>query len=245
MFARYLNAPLLLLLWQVGPVQTHRDETGRVRLSLGFGRGNFSFRDAPGYPAGVDCAGEGYPGRAPYTSHDQYSSTGVAAEIWAARKIRIQAAAGNVRDGSGERHGGFFAVQPVWEQQHFGLGIGLARLGSANPLQPSASARVGSLERISLRADYNNPGSAMALVGGPRVGLGWNQGGSRKPRILAGLARTPLPDSARRVGGFLEAAFPLGFLNSGLSLNGFLSGAYQGNERKQIYSFGVGIWVQP
>jgi hypothetical protein len=85
----------------------------------------------------------------------------------------------------------------------------------------------------------------MALVGGPRIGLGWNQGRNRKPRLLVGMATTPIPDSAQRLGGFVELAVPLGFLQSGLSLNGFLSGRYRGNETKQIYSLGVGAWIQP
>jgi hypothetical protein len=245
MLARYLNAPLLLLLWQVAPLDFHRDHAGRVRLSFGAGRGDFAFRDDPGYPAGTSCAGS-YPARAPYTDKLGYSSRALAAEVWASQRVRIHAAIGGVTDYSGERHGSFAAFQAALEQKHYGFGLGFAAFGGPNhSLQPSASARLGSLDGLSLRADYRQPQSAMGLIGGPRIGLGWNQGQSRKPRVLFGLATTAIPDTARRVGGFVELAVPLGFLRSGLSVNGFMSGRYHGNEVRQIYSLGLGACIQP
>jgi hypothetical protein len=245
MFARYLNAPLLLLLWQVAPLDFHRDHAGRVRISFGAGQGGFAFRDDPGYPAGASCLGD-YPARAPYTDKLGYSSGGIGAEIWAHQRVRIHAAFGSVSDYSGERDGSFFAFQAALEEKHFGVGLGLAALGGVErTTQPSISARVGSLNGFSLRADYHQPQAVMGLIGGPRIGLGWNQGRSQKPRVLVGVATTPVPDSARRLGGFVELAVPLGFLNSGLSVDGFVSGRYRGNEVRQIYSLGLGAWIQP
>lgn len=246
MHARYLNAPLLLLLWQVAPVDLKRDEVGRMRISFSLGHGNFAFQDDPGYPPGVDCSGASYPGRAPSTEVSRYSSRGVAAEVWAKHTVRIHAALGGVTDWTGERLGTFGAAQVVLEQKKFGIGLGFAAFGGTEgSLQPSGSARLGSLDGVSLRADYRLPEAGMGLRGGPRVGLGWNQGHNRRPRIFLGMATTPVPDSARRVGGFLELAVPLGFLRSGLSINGFLSGRYHGNEVRQIYSLGLGGWIQP
>ncbi len=248
MLARYLNAPLLLLLWQVAPVDLKRDEGGRVRISFGAGRGEFAFRDYPGYAGGVDCVGGSYSGRGPYSQASDYASGGGAAEVWARNNLRILAALGSITDASGERHGTFGAGQVVFEQKKFGLGIGLASFGGTQrDLQPSGSVRVGSLDGVSLRADYHFPHAGMGLVGGPRIGVGLNQGRGRNPRLFVGMAMTPVPDSARKVGGFFELAIPLGFFKgkAGLSANGFLSGTFSGNQDKQIYALGLGGWIQP
>ena len=122
------------------------------------------------------------------------------------------------------------------ERKDFGIGLGLASFGGTErALQPSGSLRLGSLDRLSLRADYRYPEAGMGLIGGPRIGVGLNQGRSRKAGLLVGVATTPVPDSARRVGGFVELAFPLSFVTrkAGLSVSGFLSGKYHGNEDKQ------------
>jgi hypothetical protein len=246
MLARYFNAPLLLLLLQVAPGELHRDHAGRVRYSFGAGHGAFAFRDDPGWPAGgFGCSG-GSGARDPYTDKIGYSSRGVAAEVWASQRVRVHAALGGISDFSAERQGTFGAVQAVLEQQHFGFGLGLAASGATrHPLQPSASARVGSLTGLALRADYDFPQAGMGLIGGPRIGVGWNQGPNRKPRIFLGVATTPIPDTARRAGGFIELSLPLGILRSGLAFNGFVSGKYHGNETKKIYSLGFGAWLQP
>ena len=248
MLARYLEAPLLLLLWQVAPVDLRPDEGGRVRLSFGAGGGAFSFQDYPGSAGGVDCFGDRYGPQAPSTHGSSYSSAGASAEVWARNNIRIRAALGNVNDPTGERHGAYGAVQAVLERPRFGVGLGLASLGGlTRSLQPSASARFGSLDGVSLRADYRGPDSWMGLIGGPRIGLGVRQGRTRKTRFFFGLATTPVPDSARRVGGFAELALPIWFLKGkgGFTVNGFLSGKYHGNEDKQIYGLGLAGWIQP
>lgn len=247
MLARYLNAPLLLLLWQVAPVDLKRDDHGRVKISFGAGGGNYTFRDAPGYAPGVDCTGESYEGRDPYTEADTYTSVGGSAEAWATSTLRLQGAYGQITDGSGERNGKFGAAQAVLERRKFGVGLGVAAFGGTRgALHPSASARVGSLEGLSLRADYYNPDAGMGLIGGPRIGVGY-QGNSMKPRFLAGMATTPVPDSIRRAGGFIEFAVPLRLFDvrTGLSLSAFISGTRAGNEDKRIMAVGVGGWISP
>jgi len=248
MLARYLNAPLMLLLWQVAPLDVRRDEGGKVRVSFGGGGGRFTFQDNPGFPAGVDCAGDYYPESPPSTSATNYESGGLSAEVWARNTLRIRAAIGAITDPSGERQGSFRAAQAVVERRTYGLGLGLASFdGTKAGLKPSGSARFGTVDGLSLRADYYTPEAGMGMIGGPRIGVGLNQGGSRMVRILIGMATTPVPDSARRAGGFIELAVPLWPLTSraGLSFNGFLSGVRRGFEDKQIYSLGLGGWIQP
>ncbi|HEX7024637.1 MAG TPA: hypothetical protein VF187_07450 [Gemmatimonadales bacterium] len=248
MLARYLNAPLLLLLWQVAPVDLHRDEGGRIRIALGAGSGRYSFRDYPGYPAGVDCNGDSYSGRSDYTEADDYRTVGISGEGWASKTLRIRGAVGRITDGSGERHGEFGAAQAVYEQKNFGLGLGVAAFGGIEgKVEPSGSARYGRLDGVSVRADYRAPEALMGLIGAPRIGVAVNRGGSRKPSLFAGLATTPVPDSARRVGGFVQVEIPLRIFGArtGLSFSGFLSGTRKGNEDKQIFGFGLAGWLQP
>jgi hypothetical protein len=247
MLARYLNAPLLLLLWQVAPIETRRDEGGRVRLAFGAGMGAFQFTDYPGYPAGMSC-GEPYAGRAPYSEATTYTSKGGSAEVWARNNLRVWGAIGGVKDYTMERNGTFGAVQVALEQRHFGVGIGLASLGGLErSFQPSASLRYGSLDRFSIRADYRQPGAGMGLAGGPRIGVGWNQGRGTGTRVLFGISTTPVPDTLRRIGGFVELAVPLPILSrkGGITLSGFLSGQHHGNQDRQIGSFLIGGWLQP
>lgn len=127
------------------------------------------------------------------------------------------------------------------------ISFGASPGGIERALQRSASVRLGSLDGVSLRADYRGPDSSRGLIGGPRIGVGVNQGRTSKTRFFFGLATTPVPDSARRVGGFVELALPIWFLKGkgGFTVNGFLSGKYHGNEDKQIYGLGLAGWIQP
>lgn len=248
MLARYLNAPLLLLLWQIAPVEARRSEDGRVRFSFAAGRGNFAFDDLPASPGGVSCDGHSYGPRDAYTADKGYTIEGASAEVWARRNVRVWAAIGGVTDNSLERNGTFGAAQVVFEQEKFGIGLGLASLGGIErSLQPSASVRYGSLDHFSVRADYRHPGAGMGLSGGPRIGVGWNQGRSGRTRVLFGISTTPVPDTLRRVGGFVELAVPIWLLKrkAGFTLGGFRSGKYHGNEEKPISSFLIGAWLQP
>jgi hypothetical protein len=244
MYARYLNAPLLLLLWQAAPVDLKTDGEGRVRIAIGSGSGTFSFRDYPGSPSGVGCLGP-YPAKPPRTESDAYASWSVAAEAWPSRSVRIHAASGHIRDASGERSGTFGGGQAVLEEKWFGVGLGAA-VFPRGEVDPSGSVRLGRLDGLSVRADYRYPAVGMGLVGETRVGIGLNQGRTRKPRVFLGMATTPIPDSVRRRGGFLEIAMPVAFKGRiGVSANGFLGDRYHGYEAKTRYSIGLGAWIEP
>jgi hypothetical protein len=241
MYARYLNAPLLLFLWQVAPVDVGRDDSGRLEVSVTGGVGAYAFED---YPASASCAGSRPAG----SRAREYKSQGASVALWAKNTIRVLTAAGSIRDATRERSGAFWAAQAGIEQEVYGIGLGLASFGgSERVLKPSGSLRLGPLDGFSLRADYHRPEAGMGLIGGPRVGVGLNQGRTRKTGLFVGLAMTPIPDSARRAGGFAELVVPLGFLDrkGGVSISGFYSGVRHGNADKEIFSFGVGAWIRP
>jgi hypothetical protein len=245
MYPRYLNAPLLLLLWQVAPVDVVRDDGGRLRVSVAGGAGEYAFQNYDPVPGG-GCYG--FPGRSSRTEARDYESRGVSLIVWAKNTIRILTAAGSVKDDTGERRGAFGAAQAVLEKEKFGVGLGLASFGGQERIvEPSASARLGPLDGLSLRADYRQPEAGMGLIGGPRVGIGFNQGTRRRGNFFVGIATTPVPDGAKRVGGFVELGLPLGFLDrkAGISVRRFMSGVYHGNQERRIFSLGIGGWVQP
>ena len=240
MQARYLNAPLLLLLWQVAP-NLARD--GRVRLSLGAGMGQYSYED-PGSPAGVDCYGQRYDAVPPRLEKKRVWSGAGSAEFWIARNVRVHSALGaatNLASLSSRTTG---AAQVVLELDKLGAGLGLG--GSNEPgrsIFPSASLRVGSLDGLSMRADYYQPNTTIAMIGGPRLAMAYAQPKRRGLQVLFGIASTP--DSDHHLGGFVEAAVPLGFLHGGLLVNGFNSQDRSGQVTTNFYTVGLGVWVQP
>jgi hypothetical protein len=152
-----------------------------------------------------------------------------------------------VYDGTPKRGRGFGAAQVVLEEKWFGVGLGMAAFSrTRHDVEPSGSLRFGRLDGVSIRADYRYPGVGMGLIGGPRIGVGLNQGRTRKPRVFLGLATTPIPDSTRRTGGFLEIAVPIALEGKfGLSANGFVGGRYHGYETRTRYSVGLGAWLEP
>ena len=233
MSARLLTAPMLLLLWQVAPMNLHRDGPGRIRIGVGGGGGDLVFRDA------MTCAGESV------YEPVHYTSWGGTAEVWASDRLRIHAAAGDVDDGTVERSGVFGAAQAVLEEKRFGVGIGVTSFGGIDrSWSPSASLRLGPLDRVHLRADYGFPEPTMGLTGLPRVGVGLNQGRDRSIRVFAGATTTPIPESEERIGAFLDLAIPLGNFawNPGLAVHAFFAGT---SRSRAIYTVGAGVFIQP
>lgn len=247
--SRLLAAPMLLLLWQVAPLHLKTDDIGRVRISLGTGGGSFSFRDYDASPGGMSCLGP-YAGTPAGTVSDSWSSSALSVEAWPRRDVRIQAVFGKATgldpsEGYVDDH--FGGAQVILEKKAFGIGLGAENSGFGSRLQPSASVRVGSLTGISLRADYGYPDVTLGLRGGPRVGIGLNQGQTRKPRVLMGISTTPI-DSGRRLGAFLNVETSLGNQlrrRAGLYLHGFFGGMFKGNSPQPYHSMMIGAWVEP
>ena len=187
----------------------------------------------------MSCSGS------PITEVREYHTLGGAAELWASDRVRVSGAGGMVTDETQERAGAFGAVHGAAEGKHVGVGLGVGSAGGpSRSWHPSASLRVGPLDRLHLRADYGTPGLAMAITGLPRIGLGYNQGRLGGKKLFAGLATTPIPERKQRIGPFLEMSIPLGQSRSNtyLSLFGFVGGAA---ESHAIGSIGAGLFIQP
>ena len=187
----------------------------------------------------VSCDGR------PYTEPLEYHSFSAAAEVWPSDRVRVSGAAGLITDETNERAGAFGAVHGALEGKHVGAGLGVGSAGGrSGSWHPSASLRLGPLDRLHFRADYGTPGLAMPVTGLPRVGLGYNQGRLGGKKLFAGLATTPIPELKQRVGPFLELSVPFGHSRSNayLSLFGFLGGIA---ESHAIGSVGAGLFIQP
>lgn len=181
----------------------------------------------------------------PYTEVRDYHTLGGAAEVWASDRVRVSGAAGMVTDETRERAGAFGAVHGAVEGKYLGAGLGVGSTGGpSRSWHPSASFRLGPLDRLHFRADYGTPSPAMLVTGLPRVGVGYNQGRMGGKKLFAGLATTPIPEHKQRVGPFVEMAIPLGHFRSNtyLSLFGFVAGAA---ESHAIGSIGAGLFIQP
>ena len=237
MYARYLNAPLLLLLWQLAPLDVKTDRTGKLRLDFGAGTGFYRYL----HSTGVGCSGEPVE----LTTPAKYSSKAISAEAWASDAVRVRGAFGSVTDETGALNGLLGGAMVSLEQKRFGVGIGVSSFsGTDGSWAPAVALRAGPLDGPHLRADYGFPGANLGLLGRPRVGLGLNQGTHRGLRLFVGGTVSPAADSSRSVGLFAEAGLPFGFLQqrAGMSLLAFLSGHSEG---RQMYSLGLGFFVQP
>src|SRR5262245_21075072 len=115
------TGPLLLLLWQVAPYGSSRDSTGRVRLSLGYGSGQYESRQ-------VDCNGD-----VRFSRPVPYHTTGAEVDVWATPRVRLSLYGGSLSSRGGDenplrRFGGALLS---YEGQHFGIGGGPARFSGS------------------------------------------------------------------------------------------------------------------
>jgi hypothetical protein len=239
MSARLLHAPLLLLLWQVAPIDV--PSNGRLRLALGVGGGRLT--STTHSQTGVGCNGE--PTTVESEVPDPYSSVGVSVDAGLKPGMRLVAAGGVIRDGSRQIEGPFGALQVVVEREKFAVGAGLATIGGeARTVSPSLLLRVGGSD-LQFRADYRYPEATFGLSGWPRIGLELNGGNPGKIRVFGGVGRAPVHREGHRTGGFVDVFIPIGpeiDRHAGISLHAFI-----GDRRQRLTprTFGAGFWIQP
>lgn len=186
---RALGGPMVLAVWQFAPVTTAQDSLGRVRIGFGYGGGRFE-------QTSVDCSGDVIG-----SARAKYATGGVNADVWLANRFRISgfATRQTVDDeidvsGSGASvfagTTNYYGIQFAHEGQRFGLGLGSVRGGGATfrPLQLSTYMRIGDIDGVHFRSDFNDPSALFGTLGTLRVGLERNAGHLRGPSWFAGLA---------------------------------------------------------
>jgi hypothetical protein len=116
-WSRWWHAPVLLLVYQIAPVQAHLDETGRIQVGLGFSGGHYEDR-------AFSCGD--LVRRSPVT----YRVIGGQAEVWASRSVRFSAGGGVLRSSSDSGRvelpkGAFGSMLGAYEGKNFGIGGGV------------------------------------------------------------------------------------------------------------------------
>jgi hypothetical protein len=188
-----LAGPLILLAWQAAPIAVQSDSTGRVRISVGYGAGQYEARH-------YNCAGE-LIGADPH----QISSGGVQVDAWPERRLRVSGFAGRVADeGVSGAFGGF---QGAVEGQIVGLGLGYVWVPGTDPLYsnrqayPSVYLRLGDIDAPHFRFDLGPPSAAYPGTGWLKMGIGFNQGHLRRTSGYFGLGLGGIgPDTDGEVG---------------------------------------------
>jgi hypothetical protein len=195
-------APALLLLWQIAPVDAVRDSTGRTRLSIGFGTGQFEQRVYA--CALLNPLLSATPAR--------YQTGGSQLDHWVNPRFRISAFGGRISSKYAEFAGGFGGLAAALEEGPVGIGAGIsfAPIDSQVLAEPSVYLRLGSINRIHFRADLFNPEPAFGTTGILRFGLAGNQGfRHRGPRWFAGVG-VPLDARGNKNGdAFAELSVPV------------------------------------
>jgi len=213
---RRISGPLTVVVWQAAPVSTFQDESGRTRLTLGWGRATFIDR----MYEGGGCTGE--PRRLVGEQRVSGTVAGAQLEHWPSPTWRLTAWTTNVagnRDGMTGLAGG---LAVGWEKSGVGLGFGFAVSPFEVPLEgydgmqtvwPSLSVRLGGLDGLHVLADIMPPGPVSLLTGHSRIAIGMNRG--RKPGFsaLAGFSNCVFCDASDDESAtalFGEFAFSLG-----------------------------------
>jgi hypothetical protein len=159
------SGPLLLLMWQIAPIQTGRDSTGKVRMSFGYGGGRFEHRT-------YACDG-GLTSVTPVP----YRTGGAQLEFWEGRRFRFSGFGGHLSSNHPDLRGAFGGVLAAYEGGTVGVGGGAAALPlDGGIVAPSFYLRVGALDRLHVQTDLAYPEPAFGTTGILRAGLGFNQG---------------------------------------------------------------------
>lgn len=186
---RAMGGPMVLAIWQFAPVTTAQDSLGNVRIAFGYGGGRFE-------QTVVSCEGDvAGAGRA------SYSTGGLAVDAWPSDRFRLTGFGTRLTidddiDQSGS--GGFlypetidfYGFQMAYEGPRFGLGLGTMRSKgvSIQPPRINTYMRIGDIDGVHYRADYNNPSPLFGTLGTLRAGVERNTGHLRGTSWFAGLA---------------------------------------------------------
>lgn len=217
-----LSGPLILLLWQAAPVSVEPDSTGRYRLSLGYGAGQYEYRT-------LNCAGEVVSAKPV-----EYHTAGAQVDVWPGDRWRLTGFGGYL---SGSPYGGFLLAA---EGQNFGVGAGMVRIptgfedwGSGD--LPSLYLRLGSIDKVHFRTDVFSPSPVFGTTGWVRLGLGFNQGHLRGVGGLFGWGVGPYSDQSHMGGPFGELRIP-----AGNRFDLMLRGAWRPSYEYADWSLGIG-----
>ena len=173
-----------IALWQTAPVVVHQDSAGRVQIHFAAGGGRYE-------EVSTSCDGDVLG-----TEDFGYTAGGIAIEAWPADWARLNAF-GHLTDsespGFSEKHLGAFGAL---EWRLIGLGAGMAvephtvteTQFESTDVFPLIYLRAGDIDRYHVRLETTSPRAVGDMGGVVRLGLAYNQGLVRGPRVFGGIA---------------------------------------------------------
>ena len=194
-----LRGPFLLVLWQAAPIGVQEDESGRYRLTLGFGGGQFEDRS-------LNCAGEVVDARPV-----PFRAAGASFEAWPTGNLHVTFHGTGLWLDESNRSTLLGGALIGYEGGKAGVGLGYARaLVEGTPTHaPSMYLNLGSREGLHFRTDFYHPSATFATAGQWRMGLGHNRSYSRKWSGYLGLSLGPYADESHVVGFFGQGRIPV------------------------------------
>ena len=195
-------------LWQVAPVVVHQDSAGRVQIHFAAGGGRYE-------EVSTSCDGEVLG-----TEDFGYTGGGLSVEAWPADWARLNAFGHRTEAGTSgftTTHVGAFGAL---EWRVIGIGAGVAlepEFGSdvgfveaAEPF-PLIYLRAGNIDRYHMRVETTSPRAVGTMGGFMRLGLAYNQGLVRGPRVFGGIASChgECGNDGETAVGFLDLALPV------------------------------------
>lgn len=177
-----LAGPVLVLLWQVAPVRTVPDSSGRIHLSLGYGAGTYH-----SHAEVTSCDGQTV---ASSTKDGTWTERSGEAEAWLGDRVRanVTVAARSATPEVPARRlaGSLVAV----ETPTIGVGGGILHAGGLDAFTaPQVYLRLGALDGRHARLDLVVPDPPALGHQWVRVAMASNEGRAPGTRWLLGLSR--------------------------------------------------------
>ncbi|HUL02830.1 MAG TPA: hypothetical protein VLV16_06325 [Gemmatimonadales bacterium] len=183
---RVWQGQLLLLLYQAVPIGAERDSSGKYRVTVGFGAGQWENQR-------FDCQGNLVS-----ASQVPYSSWGAQLDAWPSPQVRVTGFGGTFQpqpedESAQDYYGPFGGGLVAFEGHYFGLGAGVMGIsGYDGQLVPSGYLRLGSIYSAHFRADLFPPTPVLGSTGWFRAGVGYRDGRERRTSGFLGIAIPPI-----------------------------------------------------
>ena len=238
MQARIWHAPLMLFALQAAPVGVQQGSDGRVRLSFGYGTGQFEERQ-------LNCSGSVVSARP-----IPYHTIGGQLDAWPQANFRFTAFGGLFSTDSGFNPASFGSSAPVitwggafgggmiaWEGSTVGVGGGAARIPFDDPrVVPTLYLRLGPRDRWHFRTDVYHPSPVFPTTGVVRAGIEYRGAYEQGAGGMLGISIGQFSDESHLGGPYAELHLPIT-----RSLDFSLYGAYRPGAEFEDWSAAVSL----
>lgn len=221
---------LAVAAWQLAPVTVQQDTTGDVQVVVGFAAGRYE-------EVITTCEGDVVE-----SARVPFGGGGISVEYLPTERARVTGYGGWVSNdepaGYEPWDGAYLGGQLRLDWRYLGIGGGPTLWPGELGLVPNAYLRLGSREELHVRFDAFSPAPPLGATGLVRLGVGYNDGIRRGPRVFGGLAPCNAACVEGSGGAFLDVGWPVsesldleagGLL--GISESGGVDGAFNARVR--------------